>query len=50
MRKIQMLDVTAFGPPASVSVHLASSVVTSAGSVHKRRGVNVVRMWVPLKR
>ena len=38
------------GPPASFSVHLASSAVTSAGSVHKSRGDNVVRMWVQLKR
>ena len=43
-------DVTACGPPASFSVHLASSAVTSAGSVHKSRGDNVVRMWVQLKR
>ena len=32
-------------PPASFSVHLASSAVTPAGSVHKSRGDNVVRMW-----
>ena len=31
-------------------VHLASSAVTPAGSVHKSRGDNVVRMWVQLKR
>ena len=37
-------------PPASFSVHLASSAVTPAGSVHKSRGDNVVRMWVQLKR
>ena len=43
-------DVPACGPPASFSVHLASSAVTSAGSVHKSRGDNVVRMWVQLKR
>ena len=30
--------------PASFSVHLASSAVTPAGSVHKSRGDNVVRM------
>ena len=40
----------ASGPPASFSVHLASSAVTPAGSVHKSRGDNVVRMWVQLKR
>ena len=43
-------DVHGFGPPASFSVHLASSAVTPAGSVHKSRGDNVVRMWVQLKR
>ena len=43
-------DVPACGPPASFSVHLASSAVNSAGSVHKSRGDNVVRMWVQLKR
>ena len=31
-------DVPACGPPASFSVHLASSAVTPAGSVHKSRG------------
>ena len=36
--------------PASFSNHLASSAVTPAGSVHKSRGDNVVRMWVQLKR
>ena len=43
-------DVPACGPPASFSVHLASSAVTPAGSVHKSRGDNVVHMWVQLKR
>ena len=43
-------DVPACGPPASFSVHLANSAVTPAGSVHKSRGDNVVRMWVQLKR
>ena len=43
-------DVPACGPPASFSVHLASSAVTPAGSVHKSRGDNVVCMWVQLKR
>ena len=31
-------DVAARGPPASLSVHLGSSAVTPAGSVHKSRG------------
>ena len=43
-------DVPACDPPASFSVHLASSTVTPAGSVHKSRGDNVVRMWEQLKR
>ena len=43
-------DVPACGPPASFSAHLASSAVIPAGSVHKSRGDNVVRMWVQLKR
>ena len=43
-------DILACGSPASFSVHLASSAVTPAGSVHKSRGDNVVRMWVQLKR
>ena len=43
-------DVPACGPPASFSIHLACSAVTPAGSVHKSRGDNVVRMWVQLKR
>ena len=34
-------DVPACGPPASFSFHLASSTVTTAGSVHKSRGDNV---------
>ena len=40
----------AFGPPASLSLHLASSSITPAGSVHKSSGDSVVRMWVQLKR
>ena len=36
----------AFGSPNSFSVHLPSSAVTLAGSVHKSRGDNVVPMWV----
>ena len=43
-------DHPAFGSPASLSNHLASSSITPAGSVHKSRGDNVVRMWVQLKR
>ena len=42
-------EVPASGPPASFSVHLASSAVTAAGSVHKSRGDNVVCMWDQLK-
>ena len=42
--------VPARGPPASLSVHLDSSAVTPAGSVHKSRADNVVRMWMQLKR
>ena len=41
---------SACGPPASFSVHLASSACTPAGSVHKSRCDNVVHMWVQLKR
>ena len=33
-----------------LSIPLVSSTVTSAGSVHKSRGDNVVRVWVQLKR
>ena len=43
-------DHRAFGPPASLSIHLASSSITPAGSVHKSRDDNVVHMWVQLKR
>ena len=43
-------DVPACGLPASFSNNLASSAVTSAGSVHKSRGDHVVRMWVQLRR
>ena len=38
------------GPPVSFSVYLASSAVAPAGSVHKSRDDNVVRIWVQLKR
>ena len=34
-------DHAACGPPASLTVHLASSAVTPVGSVHKSRGNNV---------
>ena len=43
-------DVPACGPPASFSVHLASSAVSTAGSVHQSRGDDVVRMCVQLKK
>ena len=43
-------DHPAFGPPASISFHLASSSITPAGSVHKSRDDSGVRMWVQLKR
>ena len=43
-------DHPAFGPTASISLHLASSLITPAGSVHKSRGNSVVRMWMQLKR
>ena len=43
-------DHPAFGPPDSLSLYLASSSITPAGSVHKSRGDIVVRMWVQLKR
>ena len=43
-------DHPTFGPPASISLHLASSFITQAESVHKSRGDSVVRMWVQLKR
>ena len=40
----------AFGPPASLSIHLARRSITPAGSVHKSRRDNVLRMLVQLKR
>ena len=40
----------AFGPTASLSLYLASSSITPAGSVHKSMGDNVMPMWVQLKR
>ena len=43
-------DHPAFGPPASLSLHLASSSITPTGYVHKSRGDSVLCMWVQLKR
>ena len=43
-------DHPAFGPPASISLHLASNSITPAGSVHNSRGDSVVRMWEQLMR
>ena len=43
-------DLSACGPPASFSIHLASSAVIPAGSVPKYRDDNVVRMWAQLNR
>ena len=43
-------DHPAFGIPANISLHLAISSITSAGSVHKFRGDSEVRTWVQLKR
>ena len=43
-------DISACGPSASFSIHLTSSAVTPAGSVHKFSGDKGVRMWVQLKR
>ena len=31
-------DHLAFGPPASISLHLVSNSITPVGSVHKSRG------------
>ena len=39
-----------FGPSASLYLHLASSSITLAGSVHKSRGDSVVHMWLQMKR
>ena len=41
-------DHPAFGPPASICLHLASISITL--SVHKSRGDSVVHIWVQLKR
>ena len=40
-------DHPAFGPPASLSLHMAS---TPAGHVHNSRGDSVVHMWMQLIR
>ena len=38
------------GPPDSFSVHMVSSTVIPAGSVHTSRSDHVLRIWVQLKR
>ena len=43
-------DFAVCGPPVRFSVHMTSSPVTPAGSVHKSRGYHVVRMCVQLQR
>ena len=43
-------DHPACDPPVIFSVHLGSSALTPAGSVHKSRGDNIVHMWVQFKR
>ena len=47
---INWTDLPACGSPAIFSVHLASSAVTTAGSIPKSMGDNVVRIWMQLKR
>ena len=42
-------DLSACSPLASFSVHMASSAVTLAWSVHNFRGNNVVRIWVEVE-
>ena len=42
-------DLPDCGPSTSLSVYLASSAITPAGSIHKSRGDNVVRVWVQLE-
>ena len=42
-------DLPACGPPASFSVHLASSTFTPAEALHKSRGDTVVLKWMQLK-
>ena len=49
-KQLPSMKAVVEGPPASFSIHLASSAVTQAWSVHKSRGDNVVHMWVQLKR
>ena len=43
-------DHPAIGQPAIIALHLVSSSITPAGSLHKSRGDSVVRMCVQLKR
>ena len=43
-------DHPAFGPPASISLHLVSNSITPAGSVPKSSGDSVVCRLVQLKR
>ena len=43
-------DLPACNPPASFSIHLASSAVTPVRFFHKSKADNVMRMWVQLKR
>ena len=43
-------DHSVFGQSVIISLHLASSSITPAGSVHTSRGDSLVRMWVQLKR
>ena len=43
-------DHPAFGPSARLSLHLASSSITPALSVHQSMCDSVVRMWVQLKK
>ena len=43
-------NLPAYGQPASFSIHLARSAMTSEGSILKSMENNVVPMWVKLKR
>ena len=43
-------DDPACGPPVSLSLHLASSSITSGGSAQKSSGDDMERMWLQLKR
>ena len=42
-------DYPPFGPPTSLSLNLASSPITPAGSVHKSRGDSKLHMWFQLR-